>query len=112
MPSWPCGLLCSMTPTTHSVSSTLCLWLDCLQLFHTPLLPYGLHTWRTFSRGPSAFPPGKCAGSNLFHLAFLPEVRFRSLSYTVPARAIVGSNSRMRATTALTIGVANDVPIQ
>lgn len=38
MPSWPCELLCSMTPTTHSVSSTLCLWLDCLQLFHTPAL--------------------------------------------------------------------------
>ena len=34
---WPYAPLCLMTPTMRSVSSTLFLWLDYLQLFHTPL---------------------------------------------------------------------------
>ena len=33
---WPYAPLYLMTPTMRSVSSTLFLWLDYLQLFHTP----------------------------------------------------------------------------
>jgi NarL family two-component system sensor histidine kinase LiaS len=49
---WPYAPLCLMTRTMYSVSSTLYLWLDYLQLFHTPTFALTLLIGAAQSRLP------------------------------------------------------------